>query len=137
MNDLVQYAYETCRQTLSVENIGSWLDFLDTMPRQPPSSPSSSEAPLKVSPNTVFGPFAQRLQDDVFHFLVVTLPEILDIHNPEAAHPELSGTTPGKTGREILLQIFSRVPFEIFKAAVESPTFHIGERALHLLLFVS
>ncbi|KAJ8522915.1 hypothetical protein ONZ45_g584 [Pleurotus djamor] len=115
MDDLCQFAYDTCRQSLSVENIGHWIEFIGTLPS--PSEGTTTPEPL---PTTVFGPYAERLREDVFHFLVVTLPEVLDIRNTSEPQDQ------GGNGREALLQIFSRVPFEIFKAAVESPTFQIG-----------
>lgn len=101
---------------MSVETIGGWLEFVDTMPPQMdgtviPELPSTS----------IFGQYAQTLRDDVFHFLVVTLPEVLEVQRP---HQDPSS---GPSGREVLLQIYSRVPFEMFKSAVESPTFLIGQ----------
>ncbi|KAK0210575.1 hypothetical protein DFS33DRAFT_1251154 [Desarmillaria ectypa] len=121
MDDLCQFAYETCRRSINVNTIGSWLEFVDTLP---PSSPDGSSTP-DIPPVTVFGHFAQRIRDDVFHFLVVTLPEVLEVQmTPDSVPSTPSGS--GPSGREVLLQIFSRVPFEMFKAAVESPTFNIG-----------
>jgi len=35
-------------------------------------------------------------------------------------------SAPPSGGREALLQVYSRVPFDMFKAAVESPQFQIG-----------
>lgn len=122
MEDLCQYSYDVCRQSIALDNIGSWLEFIDTLPSAP-SSPTgtgtSSPLPQTI---TVFGSYAQRLRDDVFHFLVVTLPEVLDVQE-SSLHPQESSA---KSGRDVLLQIFSMVPFEMFKAAVESPTFQIG-----------
>ncbi len=60
----------------NVNTIGSWLEFVDTLP---PSSPDGSSTP-DIPPVTVFGSLAQRIRDDVFHFLVVTLPEVLEVH---------------------------------------------------------
>lgn len=130
MDDLCQFAYETCRQSINVNTIGSWLEFVDTLP---PSSPDGSSTP-DIPPVTVFGHFAQRIRDDVFHFLVVTLPEVLEVHTtPDSVPSTPSGS--GPSGREVLLQIFSRVPFEMFKAAVESPTFNIGTFPCSFLSF--
>ncbi|KAE9400758.1 hypothetical protein BT96DRAFT_956747 [Gymnopus androsaceus JB14] len=117
MDDLCQFAYDTCKHSISVETIGVWLEFVDAIP--PPSS--GADTP-EVSPIRIFGNYAQRLRDDVFHFLVVTLPQILELH---ATSSDNTPSTP-ENGREILLQVFSRVPFEMFKAAVESPNFQIG-----------
>ena len=115
MDELCRYAYGVCRQSMSVETIGSWLEFVDTMPPHTdgtvaPELPSAS----------IFGQYAQTLRDDVFHFLVVTLPEVLEVQRP---HQDPSS---GPSGRDVLLQIYSQVPFEMFKSAVESPTFVIG-----------
>ncbi|PPQ73896.1 hypothetical protein CVT26_011728 [Gymnopilus dilepis] len=115
MDELCQYAYNVCRQSMSVETIGDWVDFIDALP----SSTDGSTTPDLPS-TSIFGQYAQRLRDDVFHFLVVTLPEVLDVQRT----PQESSS--GPSGRDILLQIFSRVPFEMFKSAVESPTFMIG-----------
>lgn len=111
MEDMCQYAYTVCRQSLSVETIGSWLEFVDAVP-------GSANTP-ELAPTTVFGQYAQRLRDDVFHFLVVTLPEVLEVQRPQ-------DPSSGTNGRDVLLQIYSGVPFEMFKSAVESPTFMIG-----------
>lgn len=116
MEDLCQYAYEVCRRSLSVETIGAWLDFIDAIP-PPPSNGSASPEAVP----TVFGHFAQRLREDVFHFLVVTLPEVLEVRQP----PQPDAVA-GSTGRDVLLQVYAQVPFEMFKTAVESPTFNIG-----------
>lgn len=116
MEDLCKYAYETCRQSITVDTIGGWVEFIDSVP----SSGDGSTTP--ESPKTsIFGLYAQRLKDDVYHFLVDTLPEILEVRQ---SSPE--STSPGPSGRDILLQIYSRVPFEMFKTAVESPNFRPG-----------
>ncbi|THU90681.1 hypothetical protein K435DRAFT_841334 [Dendrothele bispora CBS 962.96] len=117
MEELCEYAYETCKRSISVDTINSWLEFIDKLP----ATSSGTETP-DVSPISVFGFYAQRIRDDIFHFLVVTLPEILELHStPNNGTP----SSPEPTGREVLLQVFSRVPFEMFKAAVESPNFQI------------
>ncbi|TFK42977.1 hypothetical protein BDQ12DRAFT_677120 [Crucibulum laeve] len=115
MDDLCQYAYEACRQSISVDTIGGWLEFIDAIP-----APGDGTSTPNLPPTSVFGLYAQRLRDDVFHFLVVTLPEVLEVQNaPQDA-------SAGPSGRDVLLQVYSRVPFEMFKTAVESPTFQIG-----------
>ncbi|KAF8959077.1 hypothetical protein BDZ97DRAFT_1839754 [Flammula alnicola] len=116
MDELCQYSYNVCRQSMSVETIGGWVEFIDTMP-----SPTDGTTTPDLPSTSVFGQYAQRLRDDVFHFLVVTLPEVLEVQRP---HQEPSS---GPSGRDVLLQIYSRVPFEMFKSAVESPTFLIGQ----------
>ncbi|KAJ3845271.1 hypothetical protein F5878DRAFT_599835 [Lentinula raphanica] len=118
MDELCEYAYSICKSSISVDTIGPWLEFVDAIP--PPSSGAETPGP-ELSSIRIFGPYVQKLRDDVFHFLVVTLPNILELH----ATSETTPTTPGN-GREILLQVFSRVPFDMFKAAIESPNFQIG-----------
>ncbi|KAI3610364.1 btb poz domain protein btb2 [Moniliophthora roreri] len=113
MDNLCEYAYETCRRSISVDTIDSWLEFTESL------SSSNGENTPDVSRTRIFGPYAQRLRDDIFHFLVVTLPEVLEISSP-------NGPPQGTSNREVLLQIFSRVPFDMFKEAVESPSFQIG-----------
>jgi hypothetical protein len=116
MDDLCNYAYDACRQSISVETIHEWLEFADTIP----SSSDGSLTP-ELSLTSVFGHYAQRLQDDVFQFLVVTLPNALEVNSSE---PDPSK---GHTGRDTLLRIFSLVPFDMFKSAVESRAFEIGK----------
>jgi len=101
---------------MSIDTIGAWLEFVDSIP-----SPSDGSSTPDIASTSVFGQYAQRLKDDVFHFLVVTLPEVLEVQR--------GGLDPSSGGRDVLLQIFSRVPFEMFKTAIESPIFAIGECA--------
>lgn len=129
MDDLCGYAYELCRQSISVENIADWLEFVEAVPA--PSDGTSTPIEPHQMPQSnrtaVFGPYAQRLRDDVFHYLVVRLPAILNVNGlstPVTPQPE--GATPSDAGRDTLLQIYARVPFDLFKTAVESPTFQIG-----------
>ncbi|KAF7796748.1 hypothetical protein EIP86_007931 [Pleurotus ostreatoroseus] len=129
MDDLCGYAYELCRQSVSVENIADWLEFVEAIPA--PSDGTSTPIEPHQMPQSnrtaVFGPYAQRLRDDVFHYLVVRLPAILNVNGlstPVTPQPE--GATPSDAGRDTLLQIYARVPFDLFKTAVESPTFQIG-----------
>ncbi|EGN95454.1 hypothetical protein SERLA73DRAFT_60094 [Serpula lacrymans var. lacrymans S7.3] len=117
MDDLCGYSYETCRQSFSVDTITEWLEFVHSIP-----VPDNSGNP-DMAVASVFGQYAQRLRDDVFHFLIVTLPSILEVHS--SMTPE-SSPSEGHGGRDTLLRVFSLVPFEMFKAAVESPTFQIG-----------
>ena len=137
MDDLCGYAYELCRQSISIENIGGWLEFVEAIPPPPPSSSSSSDGsstpiePHQMQSRTaVLGPYAQRLRDDVFHFLAARLPSILNVGGLSTpATPQTdagTGAAPSDAGRDTLLQIYARVPFDLFKAAVESPTFQIG-----------
>lgn len=113
--ELCSFAYDVCRQSLSVETIGGWLEFIDS------TTVSTDGSVTPDISSTVFGHYAQRLRDDVFHFLVVTLPEVLEV--AQRAGQE-SNVNPA--GRDVLLQVYSQVPFEMFKTAVESQTFEIG-----------
>lgn len=120
MDDLCSYAFETCRRSISVENIAEWLGFTE---HNVPPSPDGSSSP-QVPTASVFGQYAQRLRDDVFNFLVVTLPTTLNVNGTP---PAAEGESPqGTNGRDTLLRVFSMVPFDLFKAAVESPMFQIG-----------
>jgi len=118
MEDLCAFAYEVCRSSLSVDTIDQWLQFAEAIP---PSGDGSATPDLPQT--SVFGLYAQRLRDDVFHFLV-SLPEILEGAPPQP--DPSSGAAAAPTPRDVLLQVYSRVPFELFKSAVESPTFRIG-----------
>ena len=115
MDELCQYSYNVCRQSLSVATIEGWVEFIDSIPAN-----NDGTNTLDLPSPSFFGQYAQRLRDDVFHFLVITLPEVLEVQRTQ---PDPSS---GPSGRDVLLQIFSRVPFEMFKSAVESPTFLIG-----------
>ncbi|KAG6841686.1 hypothetical protein C0991_008324 [Blastosporella zonata] len=116
MEDLCRYSYEACRQSISVDTISNWVEFIDSIP-----SPSDGANTPDLPKTSIFGLYAQRLKDDVFHFLVDTLPEFLDVHQPPSEHSSATGPR----GRDMLLQIYSRVPFEMFKTAVESPSFRV------------
>jgi hypothetical protein len=114
MPELCDYAFECCKQSVTAETIGSWVEFIDSIPVGTPEMPSMS----------VFGPYVQKLREHVFHFLVVTLPLILGAHTPST--PIEASPVHETNGRDALLQIYATVPFEMFKAAVESPNFQIG-----------
>lgn len=132
MDDLCNYAYEICRQSISLDTLPTWLEFVESL--SPPPSDGSSTPIVEQHQHTrtaIFGPYAQRLRDDVFNFLVVTLPNLVNFGGqatPTTPLPE--GTSQhADAGRETLLQVFARVPFDLFKAAVESTTFHFGKSA--------
>jgi len=127
MEDLCAFAYDMCRRSLSVETIDQWLRFADN------ATPlvDGSRTP-ELSQTSVFGLYAQRLRDDVFQFLV-TLPEVLE--SPQQDAP--SGSAASST-RDVLLEIYAQVPYELFKSAIESPTFRIGKSsAPELFLMVT
>jgi len=118
MDELCGYSYEACRQSITVDTIGGWVEFIDAT--------SDGSVGPNVPSTSVFGQYAQRLRDEVFNFLVVTLPSSLEIHQPSSPTPVDSPSSHSASGRGLLLQIYSRIPFEMFKAAVESPIFQIG-----------
>lgn len=66
----------------------------------------ASSLPDDNNTPSVFGTYAQRLKDVVFEYLVVSLPS--------------------EASRDTLLEVYALVPFEMFKAAVESASFQIG-----------
>ncbi|KAL1756522.1 hypothetical protein FB107DRAFT_261068 [Schizophyllum commune] len=132
MDELCEFAYDVCRRHISLDNIGSWLDFVEipdttsgsVTPLRSgtpmlPGTPTMATPPPLPQPTTLFGLYTQRLRSDVFNFLVVTLPASLDLSDTSQ-----NGSEP--SGRDVLMQIFAQVPFELFKSAVESPTFQIG-----------
>jgi len=127
MEDLCAFAYDMCRRSLSVETIDQWLRFTDS------ATPlvDGSRTP-ELSQTSVFGLYAQRLRDDVFQFLV-TLPEVLE--SPQQDAPSGSAAS---SMRDVLLEIYAQVPYELFKSAIESPTFRIGKSsAPELFLMVT
>ncbi|KAH7107436.1 hypothetical protein BKA62DRAFT_667571 [Auriculariales sp. MPI-PUGE-AT-0066] len=64
MDELTNYAYQLALSSLSADTIPDWLDFLDSLPAE--------------GDGTVFGPYAKQMREDVFHFLVISLPIALD-----------------------------------------------------------
>lgn len=110
MDDLCEYAYQACRESITEDTINEWIDFVHGLP----PSPDGTASPSEVQRPTVLGPYAAQLRNDVFDFLVVTLPNMLDVRSTTS------------NGRDTLLRVFSRLPFDLFKNAVESPMFQIG-----------
>jgi len=136
MQDLCECAYEACRESITQTNINEWLEFVESV-NYTPSSQNGSASPSAniqsiTSSTSVFGPYGQRLRDDVLEYLVVTLPAALNVHQRGPTNGPVSPSPESQngSGRDELLDIFSRVPFDLFKAAVESPTFQIGKRQL-------
>ena len=139
MQELCDHAYEACRQSITQATIPEWLEFVESVSYSPPQNGSSSPQVTvqSISSTTsVFGPYGQRLRDDVLEYLVVTLPAALNIlqrgptNGAVSPSPEYQPPSPQNgSGRDTLLGIFARVPFELFKTAIESPTFQIGKRA--------
>jgi len=136
MQDLCEYAYEACRESITQTSINEWLEFVESVsytPAQNGTGSPSMNVQTITSTTSVFGPYGQRLRHDVLEYLVVTLPATLNIHQHGPANGTVSpspGSPPQSsqhnTGRDTLLNIFSRVPFDLFKTAIESPTFQIG-----------
>jgi len=128
MDDLCRVAYEACRQSITVSTIDEWLDFIDNVPLHSSSNGTATPDRSVQTPTSVYGFYAQRLRDDVFEFLVVTLPVLLNVYQAPSVNGAVSPSVESapSSGRETLLQIFSRVPFDLFKAAIESATFQIG-----------
>jgi len=136
MHELCEHAYEACRQSITQTTIPEWLEFVESVSCTPSQNGSASpqvKTQSITSAASVFGPYAQRLRDDVLECLVVTLPAALNVHqrgpasgtvSPSPESP--SSSSQSGSGRDTLLDIFSRVPFDLFKTAVESPAFQIG-----------
>ena len=127
MDDLCGYAYEACKRSMNVDTVSEWVTFVDTS-----TGPSSPDTAAEMSSTSVFGLYAQRLRDDIFHYLVVILPSILELPTASPVEP----STPQEAGRETLLRVFSSVPFEMFKSAVESPAFQIGESSPRMTCYM-
>lgn len=131
VHDFCERAYHVCKDSIRVDTIEDWLKWVDdhsspfrshspsssavSTPRSP-SPQSAQEAPVA----SIYGPYAQMLRDDVLEFLTVSLPSIL------LAESETTKAEVGGDATEALLRVFSRVPFDIFKTAMESPKFVIG-----------
>ncbi|EJD52895.1 hypothetical protein AURDEDRAFT_180507 [Auricularia subglabra TFB-10046 SS5] len=119
MDELSNYAYRLCLQSISVDTIMDWLDFLDSLP--------AADAQNGPDPQTVFGPYAKQLREDVLNFLTVSLPLSLNAFTPG----ELSPVSPSanaaadSSGQETLLHVYCRLPFDLFKRALESPQFPV------------
>ncbi|EJD05952.1 uncharacterized protein FOMMEDRAFT_104330 [Fomitiporia mediterranea MF3/22] len=111
MDELCNYAYQACRNSISVENINEWIEFVDNLSTSDGTATPSEAQQQRPS---ILGPYALQLRSDVFNFLVVTLTSILDVHSPSGS------------GRNTLLGIFARLGFDLFKSAIESPMFQIG-----------
>ncbi|KAF8528221.1 hypothetical protein BU17DRAFT_73822 [Hysterangium stoloniferum] len=115
--DLCAYAYETCRASISVDTVDEWVRFVETIP-----APPEEGGPTDV-PTSVFGPYAGQLRADVFQFLVATLPHDLQAFPGSEGAQAANG---GASGLESLLHIYARVPFDMFKQAIEAQELPIG-----------
>ena len=147
MEDLCHRAYECCKDSFSLDStftpdvqlgvispmfqdILEWVQSLDfSSPRSPTASPISTPS-TPAPPETVLGAYATRLREDIFTFLVATLPQSLH------AFPSWSHTTgtvqpppvtqESESGYDTLIRIYSQLPFDTFKHAIESPAFPVG-----------
>ncbi|KAG8753585.1 hypothetical protein FRC14_005896 [Serendipita sp. 396] len=130
LDDLCERAYATCKDSIRVDTIEEWLAWIDAHPSPLAHSPSASAVSTPRSPSpqssqegpgpSIYGPYAQLLRNDVLDFLVVSLPTTLLTENESNKSEATAEAT------EALLRIFSRVSFDIFKSAMESPNFVIG-----------
>ncbi|KAG8903815.1 hypothetical protein FRB99_002706 [Tulasnella sp. 403] len=135
MEDLCITAYETCKDGISIDTINDWIQFLDHPDGRSPSptsTPSTPSTPIvDTNPTSVLGPYTKRLREDVLAFLVTALPQSLQAF-PHAQHFTNGHVhTPrqlenGESGYDALVRIYSSLPFDIFKQAVESPAFPVG-----------
>ncbi|KAG8961654.1 hypothetical protein FRC03_005111 [Tulasnella sp. 419] len=128
MDDLAITAYQHCRESIAVDTMSEWLQFLESTAT--PDDASGNPSGMVTGPAAVLGPYAKRLRDDVFSFLVVNLP--ISIQAFSSRPPSANGQTSGEaesteSGFDTLLRIYSMLPFDIFKHAVESPAFPAGE----------
>jgi len=118
MEALCNHAYQICRSSISVDTIEEWIVFIESIDSATTTTSENGSAP-DLTPSSVYGPFAKRLRDDVFAF-TVGLPELLQAFHPQGAPPAEN------PGLEALLRVYSRLPFDFFKHAIESPSFPIG-----------
>lgn len=119
--DLCDYAYETCRMSIAVDTVDQWLHFVEAIP-----APPEEGGPTDVLPS-VFGPYAAKLRADLFQFLITTLPQTLQAFPPSDSAHASNGRT---SGLDHLLHIYARVPFDMFKHAVEAPELLIGKNVM-------
>ncbi|KZT44112.1 hypothetical protein SISSUDRAFT_334510 [Sistotremastrum suecicum HHB10207 ss-3] len=120
MNELCVQAYEMCQQSISAETIDDWIQFADKRAHL-----ASTQG--EIIPNS-FDDYANRLRAHVMQFIIVDLPSHLHAFSGEASSPGATGANGSMPadGMEILLNVYSRIPFDIFKAAVESPALAVG-----------
>jgi hypothetical protein len=125
LDDLCKFAYETCQRAITLDTIDEWLGFVESI--QPSADSEGAHASRPSS--TILGPYAQLLRADFFRFLVTTLSSSLDVHGETAVAPQ-DPSPAHPSGRETVLEVFSRVSFDLFKAAIESPDLQIGKNIL-------
>jgi len=120
MDELCHRAYEVCRVSIGTETIESWLTFIQRVgpSQEDPSSGRATPVSAQMTPlSGLFNSYSSRLRDDVLQFLIVDLPAQLHAFAPDQQNNQ---------GLESLILVYSYVPFDIFKKAVESPLLAIG-----------
>ncbi|QRV86199.1 hypothetical protein RhiJN_14217 [Ceratobasidium sp. AG-Ba] len=110
MPELAEIAFEYCRASISPSTIVDWVNFIESMP---PGAPQDAAAAYPQGQTTVFGPYLTQFRDLVYGYLIVTLPNALHTF----ASPEQG------SGWDELLSVYTQLPFETLKHAIESPAF--------------
>lgn len=113
MPELADIAFECCRASISASTIVDWVNFVESMP--PPNPPDATPT-YPQGQTSVFGPYLAQFRDLVYTYLIVTLPNVLQVFTP----------VEDGSGWDELLSIYSQLPFETLKQAVESPAFPAG-----------
>jgi hypothetical protein len=114
MPELADIAFDCCRASISPSTIVDWVNFVESMPPGPP--PDATPA-YPQGQTSVFGPYLAQFRELVYSYLIVTLPNVVQAF---IAAEESSGW-------DELLSIYSQLPFDTLKQAVESPVFPAGE----------
>ncbi|CAE6407921.1 BTB/POZ domain-containing protein 2 OS=Schizosaccharomyces pombe (strain 972 / ATCC 24843) GN=btb2 PE=1 SV=1 [Rhizoctonia solani AG-1 IB] len=116
MPELADLAFECCRASISASTIVDWVNFVESIP--PPPAPASDATPTNYpqGQTSVFGPYLNQFRDLVYGYLIVTLPNVLHA----LAVPE------DGNGWDELLGIYTQLPFDTLKQAIESPAFPAG-----------
>ncbi|KEP55582.1 BTB/POZ domain protein [Rhizoctonia solani 123E] len=114
MPELADLAFECCRASISANTIVDWVNFVESMPPPPASDATPTNYPQGQT--SVFGPYLTQFRDLVYGCLIVTLPNVLHAFTvPEDGN-----------GWDELLAIYTPLPFDTLKQALESPAFPAG-----------
>ncbi|QRW27307.1 hypothetical protein RhiXN_01902 [Rhizoctonia solani] len=118
MPELADLAFECCRASISASTIVDWVKFVESIPLPPTPAPTSDATPTNYpqGQTSVFGPYLTQFRDLVYGYLIVTLPNVLHAF----AAPEEGN------GWDELLGIYTQLPFDTLKQAIESPAFPAG-----------
>lgn len=114
MPELADIAFECCRASISASTIVDWVNFVESMP--PPNPPDATPT-YPQGQTSVFGPYLAQFRDLVYTYLIVTLPNVLQAFTP----------VEDGSGWDELLAIYTQLPFETLKQAIESTAFPAGE----------